>query len=97
MPIITKLFEKEMDLFAEHMFALFDQEFNKPAPEVTGETWGRIRDLSKIWEYDDCQKENFNASNTLVFDCDEISLYECHTNGIVVDEFKRSDVWPIKN
>jgi hypothetical protein len=31
------------------MVALFDQEFNKPAPEITGEKWGRIRDLSKVW------------------------------------------------
>jgi hypothetical protein len=40
MPIITNMFEKDKLLFKEHMMVLFDQEYNSPAPDVTGEKWG---------------------------------------------------------
>jgi hypothetical protein len=32
------------------MFALFDRDFVKLAPELTGEPYGTIRDLPKIWD-----------------------------------------------
>lgn len=49
MPIISHLFEKDMLLFQNHMLALFDQEYNKHAPQITGEKFGHIRDLKKVW------------------------------------------------
>jgi len=36
MPIILKLFEKDQPLLQEYMKTVFDQSFNKPAPEITG-------------------------------------------------------------
>ena len=44
--ILLKMFAKDMSLFQEHMTALFDQTHNKPAPQITGEKWARIRDLT---------------------------------------------------
>jgi hypothetical protein len=34
------------------MYGLFDQNFSKEAPDITGEKYGRIRDPKKIWESD---------------------------------------------
>ena len=45
LPIILKAFDSDMGLLSEHMSAIFDQKFNKPAPEITGEPYGFIRDL----------------------------------------------------
>ena len=54
MPILDRMFiqSNKADLFGDHMFGLFDQNFSKEAPEITGEKYGRIRDPSKIWESD---------------------------------------------
>ena len=47
LPIIAHMFSEcnENDLFTDHMFQLFDQEYSKEDPEVTDEKYGRIRDL----------------------------------------------------
>lgn len=54
MPIITKLFEKDMLLFQDHMMALFDQDYNKAAPDITGKPYGTIRDLNQVWKSESC-------------------------------------------
>ena len=49
-PIIQKMFANEMGLMNERMDAIFDRNFVKEAPELTGEPYGTIRDLPKVWE-----------------------------------------------
>ena len=55
-----------------------------------------IRDIKKIWETKECKAASFGIGpeNTLMMDCDEINFYDCHENAVVIDEFKREDVWP---
>ncbi len=38
------------------MFAIFDHEFCKKAPKITGERFGTIRDLRKVWQSNDCKE-----------------------------------------
>ena len=73
--------------------ALFDQEYNRHAPEITGEKWGYIRDLSRVW----ASATTFGPSNTLMLQTDEINVYECHKNSLIVDRYEREDVWPTTN
>ena len=100
-PIISYLFDKDMLLLQEHMMALFDQEYNRKAPEITGERWGYIRDLSKVWASTACKNlssaTTFGPSNTLMLETDEINVYECHKNSLIVDRYEREDVWPTTN
>ena len=96
MPIITKMFERDMLLFSNHMMALFDQDYNKSAPELTGDKWGMIRDLQKVWDSPACKKLdcNFGPSNTIMLETDEINVHDCIENSLIVDRFEREDVWP---
>jgi hypothetical protein len=85
------------------MFAIFDQQFCKDAPEITGEPFGTIRDLPKVWESIDCIEfaeknkekfEGFSKKNTLVLESDECNVYECFENSLIIDRYDRNDVWP---
>lgn len=100
MPIITKMFENDMLLFQERMSALFDQEYTRAAPEITGKPYGMIRDLEKVWQsanvkrLEQLQDCSFGLPNTLMLETEEIEVYLCHENSLVVDQFEREDVWP---
>ena len=98
MPILEKMFieSKKSDLFEDHMFALFDQQFQKPSPEITGEKWGMIRDLDKIWSSDQIKNHShsFGPKNTLLLESDEVSVFECFQNSLIFDKYDRGDVWP---
>lgn len=83
------------------MFALFDQSFNKEAPELTGEKWGMIRDLNKVWASTDCQSlakkcgiKAFDGTNTLMLETEEIDVHDWIDNSLIVDRYDRDDVWP---
>lgn len=78
------------------MIALFDQDYNKPAPDVTGEKWGTIRDLQKVWESDAVKNlsSKFGPENTLMLESDEVSVHDCFENALITDRFERNDVWP---
>lgn len=86
----------ENDLFTDHMFQLFDQEYSKEDPEVTDEKYGRIRDLPQVWNSEAVKnsKVPFGPKNTLVLETDEEHVYECHENSLIFDKFTRTDVWP---
>lgn len=101
MPIILRLFESNMALFQQHMLALFDQQYQnkgKEASKITGEKYGILRDLDKVWDSNSCQDlstdHSFGPQNTLMLESDEISVHNYHENSLIVDKFERSDVWP---
>jgi len=96
MPIITKIFEPDMLLLQEHMSALFDQEYNRAAPDITGEKWGFIRDLPKVWAAEVFKGEecSYGQANTLMLETDEINVYDCYQSSLIVDRYHREDVWP---
>ena len=87
-----------MPLLNEYMKVLFDQGFNKSAPEITGQPYGFIRDLEQIWKSNECQKLSekfdFDQKNTLMLESDEINVHECHENSLIIDRYTREDVWP---
>ena len=71
------------------MAALFDQDQTDENVEVTGEKYGRIRNLGKVWssqscqeiiEFDDSLPENFafGPKNTLMLESDEVNVFNCH-------------------
>lgn len=49
-PILINMFEEDIGLYQENMFAIFDQQFCEENSEITGEKWGFIRDLDKVWD-----------------------------------------------
>ena len=55
-PILLEIFKDDLGLYKEFMFAIFDQKFCKIAPEITGEPFGTIRDLPKVWQSNDCKE-----------------------------------------
>lgn len=88
----------------DHMEALFDQEQCEKNSHVTGETFGFIKDLEKVWATNNCyqmaQNEQnvpdgfrFGKENTLLLESEEISVWKCHMNSLIVDKFESSDVW----
>lgn len=99
LPIINNMFIKEGEsgLFSEHMFCLFDQEYNQKSMEVTGEKYGLIRDLKKVWNSEKVTNSDvsIDKSNTLMLETDEITVYNCHENSLIIDRFERRDVWPM--
>ena len=36
----------------------------------------------------------FGKENTLLLESEEISVWKCHENSLIVDKFEREDVWP---
>lgn len=101
LPIITKMFEKNMPLLEEKLHQIFDQHYCDQAPEITGKPFSFIRNLTKIWESDfvanqlAAQKETvFNEANTLMLETEEIDVYNCFENSLIVDRYERNDVWP---
>lgn len=95
-PVITKIFESKMYLVQKHMLAIFDQEYSEKNPEVTGEPYGFIKNLEKIWDSEHCQKKaDFGAKNTLVLDTDEIDVYNCHQNSLILKKVTQNDIWPM--
>lgn len=103
LPVITKIFESKMYLVQKHMMAIFDQEFSEKSPEVTGEPYGFIKNLEKVWMSDHCQQENdqtefgfkFGEKNTIVLDTDEIDVYNCHKNSLIIKKVTQNDIWPL--
>lgn len=100
LPIIQNMFKDDMGYFQEHMLALFDQTYNRAAPDITGEKWGQIRDLERVWsdvklmELGKGLDMTFGPENTLMLDSDEISVHDCFQNALIVDRYDRDDVWP---
>ena len=99
LPIINNMFIQcdESGLFSEYMFCLFDQEYNQKSREVTGERFGLIRDLEKVWASEKVQNcpIQLDKSNTLMLETDEITVYNCHENSLIIDRFERRDIWPM--
>ena len=75
------------------MTVLFDQAFNKKAPEVTGKPFGMIRDVDQVWAFEPLEGK-FGKHNTLVLETDEVSVHDCWKNSMILDRYERSDVWP---
>lgn len=99
LPIITKMFEKNMPLLEDKLHQIFDQHYCDLSPEVTGTPYGLIRNLKKIWESDFVANQltqgvNFNEVNTLMLDTEEIDVFNCFENSLIVDRYERNDVWP---
>jgi hypothetical protein len=98
-PIINNMFISagESALFSHHMFCLFDQEYNQKSPEITGEKYGIIRDLEKVWASERVVNSeiSFGKHNTLMLESDEITVFNCHENSLIVEPFERKDVWPM--
>ena len=99
LPIINNMFIQcgESGLFSEHMFCLFDQDYNQKSQEVTGERYGLIRNLKKVWSSEKVANSGLklDKSTTLMLETDEITVYNCHENSVIVDRFERKDVWPM--
>jgi hypothetical protein len=100
LPIIQEMFitTREEGLFSEYMFCLFDQEYSeqsKRSKQITGEKYGLIKDLKKVWESESVHNSDvkFDKHNTLLLDTDEVSVYNCHKNSLIIDSFEREDVW----
>jgi hypothetical protein len=36
----------------------------------------------------------FGKENTLMLESDEINVYDCHRNSLIIDRYTRDDVWP---
>jgi len=105
MPIITEMFKKDGKLLEENMAALFDQDCTDENAEVTGEEYGRIRNLNKVWDHESCQEIIefdkslpddffFGPKNTLMLESDEVNVFNCHQNSLIIDKMEREDVWP---
>jgi len=105
MPIITEMFKKDEKLLEENMAALFDQDCTDENAEVTGEEYGRIRNLNKVWDHESCQEIIefdkslpddfiFGPKNTLMLESDEVNVFNCHQNSLIIDKMEREDVWP---
>lgn len=79
------------------MFCLFDQDYNEKNAHVTGEKYGLIRDLSKVWKSEKVANSDLtlDKSTTLMLETDEITVYNCHENSLIVDRFERRDIWPM--
>ena len=79
------------------MIPHFDNDYNTPAPDITGNQYKYIRDLDKVWNSDTikAQKEKFGPKNTLMLDSNEIRVYNWTENSLITDRFEREDVWAI--
>ena len=42
-----------------------------------------------------CENANFGESNTLVLDTDEIDVYNCHKNSLILKKVTQNDIWPL--
>ena len=89
----------DLDLFQEHMFGIFDQTHCEQNSEVTGDKYGFIKDLDKVWASSLCKSSAeagaaFDSTNTLLLESDELSVHKCHKNSLVIDRYERDDVWP---
>ncbi len=78
------MFENDIDLYDQHMFAIFDQNFCQKNSKITGDKYGFVRDLRKVWSSPVCKdfyNNNgiiFGSKNTLLLESDEESAYFCH-------------------
>ena len=65
---------------------------------VTGDKNGIIRDLNKVWNSKACADisthDSFGPANTIMLESDEVNVYNCHENSLIVDSYTRQDVWP---
>ena len=101
LPILRKTFEDDMGLFDDHMFAIFDQTHCKKSPEITGEKFGFIRDLEKVWATKRCTGffektgKMFSEANTLMIETEETQVHDWFENALIVDRYGREDVWPV--
>ncbi len=95
LPIILEMFKENdstMGLLEERLFNIFDQEYNRSAPEITGEKFGFVRDLDKVLASKKVDAGKSKA-NILMLDSDEVSVHDCFENSLVIDRYERSDVW----
>ena len=99
-PVLMNIFQDNIGLYHEHMFSIFDQKFCKASPEVTGEKFGFIRDLPLVWSSMACKNFEktkgiqFGPENTLMLESDEMEVYDCWKNALIIDRYDRDDVWP---
>lgn len=98
--ILINMFEEDIGLYHENMFAIFDQQYCEPNSDVTGEKFGFIRDLDKVWDSQTCKdyaKKTgiiFGPDNTLMLESDEPNVYNFPENSLIIDRYDRDDVWP---
>ena len=87
------------------MAVLFDQDYTDTNIRVTGEKFGRIKNLNKVWqskfcqeivEFDETLPKNFifGPNNTLMLESDEVSVYNWHKNSLILDKMEREDICP---
>ena len=72
LPVLKHTFKapKDAGMSSEYMRALFDQSFCEKNPQVTGEEFGFIRDLEKVWSSNDCyqlRQEEVHVPNGFKF------------------------------
>ena len=105
-PILVEMFGyDEKKLMNNHMAAIFDQECTDENSEITGKPFGRIRNLDKVWKHERCQEIyecddslpeefSFGPKNTLIIECDEPVVYNCHENTLIMNKFEPEDICP---
>mmetsp|Transcript_34701 Transcript_34701/g.53218 ORF Transcript_34701/g.53218 Transcript_34701/m.53218 type:complete len:260 (-) Transcript_34701:20-799(-) len=96
LPIILEMFngnDDDLGLLQEQLFNIFDQDYNRSAPEITGEKYGFIRDLDKVLACKRLPKGTTKA-NILSLESDEVSVHDCYENSLVIDTYERDDIWP---
>ena len=55
LPIIQEIFKNDQGFLYEHMFEIFDQDFNSKGDDITGEPYSFVRNLDKILGSDQCK------------------------------------------
>ena len=53
-PIMQEVFKKDLGFYSENVIAIFDQNYSKMDPEITGKEYGYLRDMEKVWESEIC-------------------------------------------
>ena len=93
-PIIDFMFDENLPWLKDKIL-LFERKFNTDAPRSNGKYYGVIRDLNKIWNSDEIKSEQtkFGPENTLMLESDEILLYNCYENSLIIPKYKEEDVW----
>lgn len=61
--------------------------------------------MNKVWDSESCQEIiefdeslpedfTFGPNNTLMLESDEVNVFNCHENSLIIDKMQREDIWP---
>lgn len=76
---------------ADGLISIFDRDFNKLDPKGK-EDWDTIRDLNRVWAHPIVASHGFDASNTLLIECEPRKAREWKANTISPTEYTKKDV-----